>query len=97
MKAWQLIEKGWNQNQVALDKNGDNINVPSDEAVSWCALGAIWHLYSDNRGDMEILVDNVVTKRYPQYNGYLFPTLAFNEEEGRTQAEVLEVFKEADV
>jgi hypothetical protein len=36
-----LIVKGWNQNAFAVNKDGGEVSVKSDQAVSFCAVGAL--------------------------------------------------------
>lgn len=35
------IKKNWVQGDFAVDKDGDTVKVASEEAVGWCALGAV--------------------------------------------------------
>jgi hypothetical protein len=40
-EAASLIRKGWTMNAEARDLNGNIVHVTSDDAVSFCVLGAI--------------------------------------------------------
>ena len=48
MKAWELLsdESKWTKEVAARDVNGQPTFSGGDEAVCWCALGAIIHCYA---------------------------------------------------
>lgn len=53
MKAWEYVEKGWTRHYDAVDEKGDPVPAISDEAVAWCAYGAVECAYplGTNRSD----------------------------------------------
>src|SRR5580704_12741136 len=41
IKARALVERGWCRNKLAVDANGAEVDVASEKAVAWDAIGAI--------------------------------------------------------
>lgn len=48
MKAWQLLEdpKHWTQEAFARDKDGQQVDESSPDAICWCVVGACRKLYT---------------------------------------------------
>ena len=42
IRARGFIERGWCQGANAKDKNGQPVSIWSDQAVAWCAAGALF-------------------------------------------------------
>ncbi len=91
-KARALIEKGWTQDAEA--RNADGLDVadldPSCddvEPVCWCAGGAMFTVKGDLSYTTVAAVFNAATGAEC--------VAEWNDAEGRTQAEVIQAFKEA--
>jgi hypothetical protein len=41
IKARALVERGWCRGKLAVDANGEEVDVASEQAVAWDAIGAI--------------------------------------------------------
>lgn len=48
MKAWELLDSPskWTQSVNAKNQAGDEVPVLSDQACSWCVLGAVRRCYT---------------------------------------------------
>lgn len=87
-EARKLIERGWCQDHYAETASGRECHWLDDVAAKWCILGAINHangclLFSS---EPEIILSGAVGRQ---------PLGAWNDEPGRTQAEVLAAFDKA--
>jgi hypothetical protein len=79
-----MLERGWTQNACARDAAGNEVDELSMKAVSFDALGALTRAGRD--APREAVHDAIARLRA----GIGFATLgAWNDEPGRTQAEVL--------
>ena len=76
-QARKRIEQGWTQGAFARDKNGKETYEYDLTAVKWCALGAT--RYGDSQDFLEAFLEQSHLAE-------------FNDTDGRTQAEVLELF-----
>ena len=84
-----LIEEPSRWTQGAFNKNADGIPyVEGDDAVCWCAEGAIWHVGIDDYaalGDALTLLEFVIDGQIPTWNDM----------PDRAHAEVLAAFDRA--
>lgn len=96
MKAWELLSKedAWVRGSFALDQNGDICSSNADEACSWCTLGAINKCYPEY--DLWCEVITKVEERLSRDVGCKLVTV-WNDNEHRTQEEVVALLKELDV
>ena len=90
MKAWQFIEKGWVQNDAAVDKENNPVSFNSKKAVAWCVYGAILAAYAPDRDKVFTMSDKI-----ERLVGGFF--IEWNNKKGQTQANVLRVLKKADI
>ncbi len=78
----ERIVRGWCQETLAEDVNGEGCDELSAEAVSWCAMGAVCVLDLDTRSyaldELNLGVDTDIA--------------GWNDHPDRTQAEVLDLF-----
>lgn len=51
LRAAELVEQGWTQGQDACLSNGTPCTYSNDEAVRWCANGAIYRSAYERWGD----------------------------------------------
>ena len=98
MKAWEVLEnKGWTQFAMAEDANGRSfVDVDSEHAVKFCAVGAIIRSYGPVKGRRVIqdLVEDLPLMR----NGVRYAFMsAWNDDRGRTKDEVVRFLKEHNV
>lgn len=90
--AMALMQKGWCQGSMAKDKRGREIYACDHRAVSFCAYGAVRRAVDDlglDYGDMNDA--EAYLPKTPYGSGYV----TWNEEPGRTRAQVLAAFKRA--
>lgn len=100
MTAYEFLrDNGWCQGAYARDAFGMGVNLQSQQARSFCAMGALIAAYNDKKmvhSDAVLLAEqnvyNVLERR-----GYCGAISSFNDDNGRTKDEVLELFKEAGV
>jgi len=87
--ARAFIANGWCQGHSAYDADGCPINATSPRAVCFCIYGAF-----DATG---IILEDSVIELFKETNGLPQnkPLSRWNDEPGRTQAEVLEAFDHA--
>lgn len=83
-RARERIARGWCQHVNARAADGREVE-PSDRAVEWCAVGAVWR-------DVDALL---AVERVLQLRGFSDALWVWNDQPGRTQAEVLALFDEA--
>ena len=91
MKAWELLSDPakWCQGQVAKDNEGNGLPARSNDAVKWCALGAVFKCYpNDNiawqmRGRIE-----EITK---------VPVGSWNDYPDRRHQDVVDLLKRLDI
>ena len=89
LKPSDYIARGWNQHELALDKTGRLVSPADNRAVSWCALGAIMAVYPLN-ASAELSYWRRLTNRV---GGNI---VSWNNDENRTQDEVLAVMKQIE-
>lgn len=82
------VEKGWTQGEMARDANGLCVWSAHLDAVCWCSLGAIKAAAFELGAD-EYTAYNALRK----ISGYYIAD--WNDDHGRTQAEVIEAFSKA--
>ncbi len=88
-KARALIEKGWTQGASARGKSKRQVELNSPSAVCFCASGAI-NRAAPRFGGVYAAASEALKRAI----GQRF-IVAWNDAEGRTQAEVIQAFKEA--
>jgi hypothetical protein len=94
-KAKALVERGWCQAADALNRAGDNCECSAEDAVPWCAYGAIRRVH-ENTGEADRSVLALVAA-IPGV-GEDFPLervtslTRWNDTPGRTKGEVLALF-----
>lgn len=83
------IKKGWVQGDLAVDKHGDGVKSTSEEAVGWCALGAVGVQNEERPGTagraLEVVLDLGQFENVPE----------FNDDGNTTQSDVLDVYDKA--
>ena len=81
------LKQGWCRYKAALDAEGTLVPVKHRDAVSWCLLGATMaaDLDVDTMGK---LIDSLATRTG-------VPSM-YNDADGRTQAEVVELMMEVE-
>jgi hypothetical protein len=87
-KAWQLVQSGWCQGVSALDSQGNGVVPESPSASRWCIHGALSRVYGEGTDDAHF--------RLAKSIGF-WTTIHWNDDPNRTQAEVVEALKKADL
>ena len=89
-QARALIEKGWTQDALARDAEGQDVYPKNSDACQWCATGAIWAVVGISQAYLDAfdMIDNLVRDNYEDI-GY------FNDAPDTTQADVIKLFDEA--
>ena len=85
--ARHLVAKGWTQCVSARDAWGRRVEYNNVMACSWCARGAVQKIVGHNPSEITHEL-NVTLLELGQPNAII----AWNDEPGRTQAEVLALF-----
>lgn len=86
-RAARLVERGWVQDEFARDERGNVVNPESPAACEWCAMGALMRAAAEDAAPDEARVSCLP---------YLPSGLVrWNDAEGRTQADAVEMFTEA--
>ena len=92
MKIQELLsdESKWTKGVLSLDKDGNEIDLNSLDAVSWCEVGAIYRCYS--------LDSSSILKRVSEYLHSKFNTdiVTFNNFNA-TFADIQRMNKELDI
>ena len=94
-RAAELVEQGWTQRTTARTASGNQCDSASPFACKWCAVGAIERAgcesrYSRTDKAVALVRDAVEPSAFP------FQFLSeWNDERGRTQAEVVAAFRRA--
>jgi hypothetical protein len=87
LKAAEIIEQGWCQNQPAKNAAGKGVSARETEAVQWCAMGALVKVTTDFNENfancMEILEKHVGTT-----------VGTWNDQPNQTQANVAATLRE---
>ncbi len=89
-EARKLVERGWTQDELALAPDGLPVSPESENAVCWCTYGALCRAY--HQMPTIELAEAVVLVEVGAGTDDLIP---WNDELGRTQAEVLDAFSKA--
>lgn len=92
-KAAELISppSRWHQGDEAADENAQAVSAADDDAVCWCAIGAIYRSAFD-------LGATPLTDDAADFLGEAIPTVdiaGWNDATNRTQAEVVSKLREA--
>lgn len=97
MRAYELVEKGWIQEDMALDSEGYEVPPTHHDAIQWCLLGAIDAVYPIDERSI------VVARVADRIRGWgLMPRpdlsddqvlVGWNDEPTRTVDEVIELLK----
>ena len=85
----EYVEQGWCKFFLAADNNGKIVNVNSENAVKWCALGAVSRFAQD---DNEIYYQFVTELN----NVVMMPGHHYNDSPHRTQEEVVSALREVE-
>jgi hypothetical protein len=100
LKAAQMeIMAGWCQNSAAVDPEGQEVEPTSERAVAVCAVGALERACARDAawkslfGDAEERLDHVV--RGLTTGGGWHDIFDYNDEEGTTKEDVIQVFERA--
>lgn len=90
MKPSDYLKKGWCQLAPARDAEGRNVLATGNEPVAWCISEAIWKAFGPDectRSAFHSLCEEVID------HGYL---TCWNDQRGRTQAEVVALAEEIE-
>lgn len=92
IEARRLINNGWSQKTFARDSNGKMCDWKSEEAKSFCTIGAI---YKSTNCDADICREalNTLQRQLDQFVGYMLAH--YNDNRGRKKGEVLDLFDRA--
>jgi len=90
-KAWELVEQGWVQGFSFGDEDGRPCR--RDNAVKFCALGAIERAYPNSASSAAMQARNYL---YHEYNNRASVSM-WNDDPQRTQADVVRMLKGAGV
>lgn len=97
IKARELVSKGWTQGRFAANKKDETVNYGADDAVCFCASGAIYRAAKTTRGEGYSEVGTIYEahrflRESTLYNGEV---PAWNDAAGRRQREVVRAFSVA--
>lgn len=84
MKPSDFIKKGWCREELARDKDGDVTYFDAQQAVAWCAMGAIFACRDVSSHD--------ALKALRSYVGNNVIAL-WNDDPNRTQQEIIDAFE----
>lgn len=87
--AADLLEKGWCQSNCATNKSGMPIEFWFEDACRFCALGAIWRSYAPQDSSRDRVTALLLAK--------VGKIHAWNDKPGRTQQEVVEAVRAAEL
>jgi hypothetical protein len=82
-KAWKLVQKGWTQKAMARTKGGKPCSLK--DAAKVCLAGAVLKVYG-------IAVMNLFNESFARSMG--MGPVTWNDIEGRTKREVIQLLKE---
>lgn len=86
-EAAKLIRKGWTKNLLATTKRGNVIDVLSEKAVNFCALGALSHSVKTDEDDFVV---NDIIRKFGDIVG--MSITFFNDNCAKSAEDVAEVF-----
>ena len=87
-EARALIEGGWSQCRYAINAAGESVDVASDEAVAFCATGALNRIFTEQDGGWRTASD-LLSEVVGEY------ITVWNDHYTRTKPEVVAAFKRA--
>lgn len=93
MKAYEVIDspEKWTQGYYATDANGKQTTSLSNDAICWCAIGALMKAYADDK-------DGNYALAFRKLNGAIrYDIINWNDAPGRTWEEVHGLLKELDI
>lgn len=91
-KPSDYIRMGWCRGTMARDVEGYAVPSYSDEASSWCLIGAIERVYWDNPQLLLICFEKVRNK-IKEMGGVILPLALWNDELSRTKEEVIKLLE----
>lgn len=94
-KALNLLKtKGWTKNYEAVDKNGEEVDPRSKEAVSFCAIGAVAGATPCQRYQQE-LIDTLADNLKPPYKSEYFggDVPEFNDAYNRRKRDIIRLYE----
>ena len=94
-EARALIERGWTQDVMACDKDGEEIDSCDDRAAQWCAVGAIERVTAGGAHNHYREMRVALTAARPVNKDRFTTTIGWNDHPLTTQSEVLETFDRA--
>lgn len=106
LQAKKLVEKGWCQGSPAREADGSAVFSKETTAVKWCAIGALYRALDylkvgmpDTRPSIDYF-GMPDTRPSRDYCGKVLGidanmVLGWNDADGRTQSEVIEMFEKA--
>lgn len=90
--AIELIQKGWTQKALARNEGGWTVSPTHEGACTWCIEGALfkakWDLFPDKEDEH---LDPMASRLVAFFRA---PISEWNDQEDRTQSEVVEAMKE---
>lgn len=90
-KALSLLnQKGWTKNYEAVDKDGNEVDPRSREAVSFCAQGAVVGATPCQRYQQE-LIDTLEANLTESSNAYDLPD--FNDNRNRRKRDIIRLYE----
>lgn len=97
-RAYNLVRKGWTKGCLARNKYSNPVSVKCDNAVRFCALGAVERaalsVTEDRRDD--VLADALTAiSAAGRTEGQYWDLECYNDEDYRTVEDVLALFKRA--
>ena len=85
-----LIKKGWCQNALSLDSQGQSVHPSSISASKWCVLGAIASQMSDDNVEEKVI--HLLNSNIPDNT---FSIQDFNDLTSTSKTDVLGLFDKA--
>lgn len=95
MTALDYIKQGWTQHAFARNKAGEHVWPCSADAVAWCASGAVSKAYSDPAQSRVAFTKLYTVLLALQQIPASIPD--WNDDLGRTHAEVIAAFEKAGI
>lgn len=93
-----IEERGWTQGASAKSKTGRIVLVKSRSAACFCSSGAIERAArtgNEERSALLSLGATILASNVPKYIHRTLRVVAWNDEDGRTKAQVLEMIERA--
>lgn len=96
MKAYEVLEQfGWCQGSAAIDNNGQEVGVLSNDAIRFCTIGAVAKAYipTDNaRDELSLKMQGRIRDALGLYS-----ISNWNDAPERTEEEVIALLKRLDI